>query len=107
MTQRQRVGGAVFFFFRLLSRGGKEEVEAVVGPGGGRAQCSFWESWSSDNRAGSVTPSPESRRKSSSVHSVRPQQQKERDMGTRALVMFVWWSSKTSVLHILLNQLIT
>lgn len=40
-------------------------------------QCSVWESWSSDNSTGSVTPSPESRRKSSSAQPARlPQQQK-------------------------------
>lgn len=44
----------------------KREVEAVV-DWWWSVQCSVWESWSSDNRAGSVTPSPESRRKSSSA----------------------------------------
>lgn len=67
----------------------KREVEAVV-DWWWSMQCSVWESWSSDNRAGSVTPSPESRRKSSSAQPARLLQQQELETQAMALAQGHW-----------------
>lgn len=82
MDNKTTVGGRCIF---ASSAEAKRRKWKLWWAGGGRAQCSVWESWSSDNRVGSVTPSPESHRKSSSVHSAQFLQQRWRHGGTRAL----------------------